>query len=151
MVRGKPLHLYVEGLSVSAGLNSLFFFSYKDSASFGYSNSRVTFSLRIDTFLDVHRRTAPGKQTFVLGAFVLVLAQSSEKDVRLLQLVSLWSWGVSPSRGGCIRQPGSSLNPYSWHFLKAPSRRLAQLLAPFPSLEGGGGAESSNLIMDRSL
>lgn len=109
MVRGKPLHLYVEGLSVSAGLNSLFF-SYKDSASFGYSNSRVTFSLRIDTFLDVHRTTAPGKQTFVLGVFMLVLAQSSEKDVRLLQLVSLWSWGVSPSRGGCIGQPGSSPN-----------------------------------------
>ena len=60
------------------------------------------------------------------------------------ELLSLWSWDVSPSWCGCVHPPESFQTLYCWDLMEASSHRHHQLLSPFSallsSLEDGGGA-----------
>lgn len=64
-------------------------------------------------------------------------------------LLSAWSWGVSLSQCACVHPPGSSLNPVPLGFYG--SFLTWSVITPFPaplsSLEYGGGAESSKLLI----
>lgn len=113
----KPLNLHMEGMSVSAGLYSLFFILKILLVSFECTNSRFTCSLRIDV-LGMDKMDSGRKGNIILLVRMLVLVQFSEEDVCRLERVPLWRQGVSLSWCGCMHQPRITLNPILWGFYK---------------------------------